>query len=487
MRFKTLEHAIAHFAAVTPDKVCLIEAETGKQCTYREFWKQILVFSSNLKACGLQKGDRAVVRVTQSIDTLIAAFGIHMAGGIYVPIAQKIGEQRILELLDHFDARFYISVSPVDCDCVYIDINTVKDAGDYEEDVTFPDPEDVSDIFFTTGTTGLPKGVMRSFGGYCAAAEQWSGVMEFTHDDVFMSRSSQNLVGGIHSLWRSFLVGAIYIICGGTFFLKNFFQAIDKYGVTAISLRPAELSMLLNAEDEIKRYRKKISVLILKSAATNIRDMQKIKKLLPDTRIFSNYSATEALSICSYEISACDIVPLCIGKPCKGTEVRIVDEDGKFIENSSYQNPGQIICRTTSVMKGYWKNSELTASVLKDLWLTLSDVGYMNDEGFVFLMGRRDDVINSGGYKIAPGEIEEITLEIDGVEECVCVPIPDAVMGSVPKLFVVMRKGSEFSAKKIFEHLALKLEAYKLPRTIENIDVLPRSEDNMKVKRRSLR
>jgi acyl-CoA synthetase (AMP-forming)/AMP-acid ligase II len=137
-------------------------------------------------------------------------------------------------------------------------------------------------------------------------------------------------------------------------------------------------------------------------------------------------------------------------------------------------------------MKGYWNDPDMTASVLKDGWLKLSDIGYIDKDEFVFLLGRKDDVINSGGVKIAPGEIEEATLELEDIAECVCTSVPDTMLGSVPKLCVVMKENAEFSAKNIYQYLALKLEGYKLPRTIVQIDTLPKTEDNMKVDKRRL-
>jgi long-chain acyl-CoA synthetase len=483
MDFSTLPEALAYYSKHAPYKTCLIEAESGDSRTYSQFWNQALFFGKRLRDIGLPKGGRVVVRVAQNIDTLVAAFGTYMAGGIYVPIAQKIGNRRIVELLQHFEASVFVAKDPVGYDCEFIDIATVSDCptSGYEGDIVLPNPDDVSDIFFTTGTTGTPKGVMRTFGGYCAAVDCYAG----SDVDVFMSCNSQNLVGGINTLRRSFLIGAVSVIGSGVVFLKDFFGAIEKYGVTALSLRPADLSMMLSAEDDVKRYCGNVQSITLKAAATSVRDQNKIKGLLPNTHIYLYYGATEALAICIYDIKDDDVRPLCVGLPPSGTEVRIVDENDATIEDSSYANPGRIACKTATVVKGYWKNPELTDGILKDGWLLMTDIGYIED-GFLYIMGRRDDVINSGGNKIAPGELEDITLELGDIEECACIPVPDTLLGSVPKLFVVMKKDAEFSAKKIYDHLSTRLESYKLPRTIESIDVLPRTEENLKVKKRSL-
>jgi acyl-coenzyme A synthetase/AMP-(fatty) acid ligase len=165
----------------------------------------------------------------------------------------------------------------------------------------------------------------------------------------------------------------------------------------------------------------------------------------------------------------------------------IVDEMGNSMEDACRSNPGILACEGPTVMLGYWNDSELTASVLKNRRLLLADIGYRDEEGFFVLLGRRDDVINTGGRKVAPSEIEAAASEVEGVEECACVPIPDKTMGSVAKLYVVIRKDANFSQKKIFDHLTRYLEPYKLPRCIEQIDMLPKVDGLGKVRRNELK
>ena len=485
MNFNTLVEAVAHWAEHTPDKVCLIEADTDRKMTYIEFWQSARVLARRLGEVGIRKGDRVVVRVTQTIETLVTAFGIYLAGGIYVPLAKNIGNHRISEALQYFDTRYYIASTPIEENCIFFDINAVCEEEQCDDLVNYPDPDDVSDIFFTTGTTGLPKGVMRSFNSYCATAEAWNRSAGITSSVVFASNSPQNLVAGIGGLQRSLFAGGTHVIGNGIVFLHSFFQTIQKCGVTSLFLNQTELSILLNAQDALQLFFQKVDVIILGAAKANFKDLKVIKELLPNTRILSVFNATETSSICTYEFLLNSTDSLCVGKPDTGVEVLIMNDAREFIE-SSYQNPGLIACKSPTIMKGYWNNPELTVSVLNRGWLILGDVGYADKDGFVYFMGRKDEIINSGGHKIAPIEIEKLTLEVFGVAECACVPVPDAIMGSVPKLFVVMEKDIEFSAKNIREHLLLRLEAYKLPRIIVSIDALPKTDANMKINKKRL-
>jgi acyl-coenzyme A synthetase/AMP-(fatty) acid ligase len=175
-----------------------------------------------------------------------------------------------------------------------------------------------------------------------------------------------------------------------------------------------------------------------------------------------------------------------VGKPYPGTDLKFLDEGGFPKENVSHRDFGIIACKNDSVMSGYWKEPELTNSTIVDGYVVMADVGYRDDDGFVYLAGRRDDVIVSGGHKIAPYEVENIASQIPGVSECVCIPREDKIAGFVPVLIVAMEEGAEFSAKEIAERLAERIEGYKMPRSIHQINEMPRVGNTRKIDRRKL-
>jgi long-chain acyl-CoA synthetase len=136
-------------------------------------------------------------------------------------------------------------------------------------------------------------------------------------------------------------------------------------------------------------------------------------------------------------------------------------------------------------MLGYWKNPELTASVTRGDYIILSDLGYMGDDGLLYFVGRADDIIISGSYKIAPLEIEETANSFDGIRESACVPVSDPIMGQIPKLYVVMEENHVFNSNKIYKFLQDKLEMTRVPRIIEEINEIPKI--NNKINRRELK
>jgi acyl-CoA synthetase (AMP-forming)/AMP-acid ligase II len=329
---------------------------------------------------------------------------------------------------------------------------------------------------------------MRTHGGYIEATKEFGSddAIEFSCGDVLLACPSQNLIGGINFLRRPLINGGTFVLGNSAVFFKEFLQDIRDYGVTFLSLLPAELSILMGYEEEFKQSCANLKMISFRSSAVSVRDQKKVISLFPGVRIIIYYGATEILAICTHDISKNHVVPMCLGKPTPNTAVRILDGDGNPMLNSSYNNPGTISCKSPTCMKGYWNSPELTSEVYKNGWLQMGDVGYIDGNGFLYLMGRKDEVIDTGGNKVAPSEIEELALEIGSVKECVCVSVPDAILGKVPKLFVVMKEGAEFSAQKIFSYMSDKLESYKLPRLIECLDVLPRTDGNMKIDKKGL-
>jgi long-chain acyl-CoA synthetase len=160
-----------------------------------------------------------------------------------------------------------------------------------------------------------------------------------------------------------------------------------------------------------------------------------------------------------------------------GIEIKIVDENRNEIA-SSIDNPGKVMVKGDMVMKGYWNNEEATKNAIKDGWLVINDYGYIDDKGYVYILGRADDVININGEKVSPLEIEEAANLFEGVSESCCIGVDDPLgLGrQVPVLYVTMKENTSFSEKEIQAHLSKHLEKYKLPYKIICIDEIPVNE-----------
>lgn len=487
MKFNSVVEAVAYHAKHTPEKICLIDKE--KKYTYSKLWNCLKNFNIYLKKSGLNDGDRVIIKNSQSIDTVVAMLGVQLAGGVSVPVEKGIAETRIIELLEYTEASMFISSQPVNYPCLYIAIDIVCDCGEHTEDddIVFPDSDNICDIIFTTGTTGKSKGVMLSFKSQIASAETISRFAEITPDDVVMVPFPLNHGGGLRRTYAILFVGGTEVLQNGVIFIKNFFCAIDEFGVTVIYLAPAYLSIILSsAAEQLRAYDGRLKLVNISAAATPEIHKRQLRELLPNVRLFLSYSSTETGGVSFLEFSKYPDKQHCIGEPGKILDLTFIDDNNTPIANTSCENPGIIVCKSERIMSGYWKDPEYTKKTLIDGYIRTSDMGYLDEDGFFCLIGRKDDVIITGANKVAPDEIEELVMMIPGINDCACIAVPDPIMGAVPKLFVVMENDVDFSQREISEFLSGKLEYFKVPRYIEQIDSIPRSGELGKIKRKKL-
>nr|AHF24545.1 fatty-acid-CoA ligase [uncultured bacterium Contig248] len=203
---------------------------------------------------------------------------------------------------------------------------------------------------------------------------------------------------------------------------------------------------------------------------------------MPDTRLHQGYGSSETGSICNCQYNAPGETLNSLGKPYPCVEVILENEDGSRITEPNRE--GYIRSRSGMNMLGYYKEPELTASVLKNGFIYSHDLMFFDERGELHFAGRGDDVINVRGFKVAPTEVENTALRFDQIADCVCLPF-DALMGKELKLFVVMKEGEEFDPVGITAFLESRLEPYKVPKYIESIREIPRTY-NGKIDRKAL-
>jgi long-chain acyl-CoA synthetase len=485
MKFNTLVEAVAYWAERTPDKVCLIDAGSGTQMTYGELWRSARIFARRLREAGVQKGDRVVVRVGPLLETLTAQFGVYCAGGVYCPVEKHMKNRKIFEMLDYFDSMLIISSECLDCSGQWIDLASVRDDGEPLKGIAFPNPEDMCAIVFTTGTTGKAKGVIFKYLMASLLASAHQETYGINDTDIYMWVHPLDRAGGIRAFASAFCLGITSVHYSDFIFVKNFFTIVGLYGVTVINLHSTLVKILLeNADGEFAKYTDQIKIMMTGGNILSEKNKTHLTALLPHTKLFFHYNMTEITPISYAEFTG--LKQNCVGRQFSCTYIHLVDNNGDEIEHTSKDNFGIIECKNAGIMLGYWKDPDLTKKTLRNGWIVTADIGYMDQNGLLYLLGRRDDVIVSGGYKISPYEIEEITMQIPGVLECACVSVKNNILDMVPKLFIVMRPGEEFSANKIRSYLSDKLESFKLPRMIKQLDSLPKTDAYKKIDRKAL-
>lgn len=485
----SIVEAVAYFAERKPDTVAVIAER--QQITYAELWKEVRGFASYIRSYGLKKGSRIIVQAKHSIWYVVAAFGIHLAGCVFVPVEEKIGIEKIKDIAEQLSASMIISdVNKEDEGYIIVDSSAVRDLAteNFQGTVVFdfPQPEDLCDILFTTGTTGKSKGVMMTHGATVAAAEnRWFGY-SIPKNNIYLIPVPISHTGGIRAMYVSLLTGTTSVLLDGFINLKLFFQYIREYHITSIHMPPSAVRMiLLLAAEEMAKYTDQLELIVTGSTVFPEADQKRLCELLPRTRLYFIYGASEAATTNVLEYSRVKKGMGCVGKPTVHSHVFIVDDAGKEMQ-SSKDNPGLIAASGPNLMSGYYNEPELTKQVLIDGVVYTNDIGYIDEDGYLYVLGRRGDVINIGGLKIAPMEVEDTVLRFSGIAECACFAIQDAKGVTSLKLNIVEQSDSEIKITELREYMHKNLEAFKIPKLIEKVCEIPKTF-NGKINRKILK
>ena len=428
---------LAQHAEHQPNKLAVICGD--ERLTYAQLWQRVQAKSLNLSFP--QSPNFSIVRTTQTADFLTTYLAIHLAGGVAVPLEKDIPEPRYQDI------------------CHRLQGCTV--------------PEGTADILFTTGTTGQSKGVIISHRTIIADAENLIEGQGFSSDLTFIVHGPLNHIGSLSKIYPVIMLGATLHILDGLKDADAFFRAFEPEGSPASPLGsskkyatffvPANIRYLLSFDARrFAALADRLDFLESGGAPLAHSDMLQLCQLLPHTRLYNTYASTETGIIATYNYNDGRCIAGCLGHPMSHSRVIITPR-------------GTIACQGDTLMSGYLNDPELSATVLHDNTVYMSDYGSIDDEGMLHIGGRENDVINVGGYKVAPTEVEDAAMSIPGVKDCICISTDHPIMGRALKLLVVMADGAEFSKRTIARQLAATLEPYKVPQLYEQVKTIART------------
>ena len=474
--------AVFNNARKDPEKLCIADEEGA--LTYGEYISLVSRFSSVLAARGIKKGDRVVAEAVQSVKFLALQLGLQGIGGVFVPLERGCAKAKIESVAKTAGARLIVTSADVKravtLDSLFEQARTAKEYG-YN---FFPEKNDICELLFSTGTTGKEKGIVITNGNNIALAENVMYGVEMKEDNVELIPSPLNHSHALRRYYGNMLCKASVVVSSGVMNLFGFFKLIEKYGVNSIDLVPTALSILLKlSKNKLGEYKDTLRYIELGAAPLMQADKDRLKALLPHTRLYNLYGSTESGCIASYNFNDSKDKSGCIGKPTFNAKIFAVDENRREVKTSR-EKTGLLASFGKMNMQGYWKDEEETAAALCDGVVYTNDEIYFDEDGDIILLGRRGDVINVAGNKVSPEEIENAAKKIEGVADCGCVPAEDELKGSVPKLFVEMKPGFSFDAVFIRERLAGSLEPYKVPKYIVEIDKIPRTFNGKLIRRK---
>ena len=485
--YHSIVENVAAYSCSQPDKLCL--ADNSQSVTYQQFWQRIFGLSQKLSELGIKKGSCVVVECNQSVNYMTWELAIHLLKGVFVPLEKNAALDRISEIIESVDAKLYVGKKQLFDTLPYL---CIDDAANYAvtappslDDLEFPSEEDTSEILFSTGTTGKSKGIELTHGNDVALAENVICGVKMKKNNVELIPMPLSHSHGLRRTYGNLVNGSSVVFIEGVTLLKKMFNMIEEYGVTSMDLSPSSLSIIFKlSKDQLGNYADQLDYIQLGSAPLPEEDKLHLSRILPNTRLYNFYGSTEAGCSCLLDFNATSGKPGCIGKPAKNARFIVVDENRGEIQSSA-ENLGFLASAGSINMRGYWKEPELTAETMENGFIYTKDLGYIDEEGFIYMLGRKDDVINYGGIKISPEEIESAVLKHPNIADCACIPVKDQLTGQAPKLFITLSDASAYEQKELKNFLAENLDASKQPKYIEVIDEIPRTF-NGKIQRKKL-
>lgn len=494
MGFDTLVKRIRELASVQPDKLAV--AFKKEQLTYAELNKKICGICAVLKELGVEKGDRVCFSAVSKPEMVAIYLGVQCLGAVAVFVDKNGTPENIASIYDEAESKILLSDKPmgeyaqtrkvVSLREVYAQADMYVSA---ESEYHLPDEDDLAEILFTTGTTGKPKGVMLTYKSvYHILANTIQGIGILETDRVLLPLPLNHSFA-LRVLRAVLYKGATVVLQNGFTFAKEVENNIGLYRCNAMAAVPASYEVMRGQmQDEFVRVLENMRYIEFGAGSLTARQRMEITSLLPQTTIYNTWGSSEtggAIFCNVTEVVKKSEKITSLGKVLPHTAVGMLDSDGNFME-SSVSNPGRMALKGDMKMAGYWNNSDLTEETIRGEWILTSDMAYVDEDGYVFMLGRADDIINVGGEKVSPLEVENILGQYEAIKECACIGVddPDGVLGQIPVLFVVTKAG--YTEEQLQKFLTTKMERYKFPRRYIVVESIPRNR-MQKIDRKELK
>jgi long-chain acyl-CoA synthetase len=470
----SLAEILRHHVSQQPLAPFLTDAATGTSLTYAAGWQRSTGFAGALQAAGVRPGDRVALVLENSWHWAAAFLGSAIAGAIVVPFNTRWSVAEIRHALADCEPALVVCDDGSIATAGPLAPGRMLHAAEFPdggpEDASLPPPESIAAITYTSGTSGAARGVMLTHRALLQASLTYAGL--FNSAPLLRTAVTVPLfhnTGFIDGLGHA-------IVAGGHVDLYRRFDA----ALLARKLRAGDYSYLIGVPTMYARMlahlgdgqagRANGPWLAYGGAAMPAATVRRLRELLPAARLVNCYGMSEATSITHYlPHDLCDRALDAVGIPVPGTLDRISDS-------------GELEVKSPTVMTGYWNDPAGTAAKLADGWLRTGDCARRSPDGLVTITGRIGDLINRGGEKVAPYEVESALCELPGILEAVVIGVPHHDLGEVPAALVVCAAGTSVSEQGIRDGLSSRLADYKIPQRVLTVPDLPKNA-NGKVRR----
>lgn len=509
---KILVHDFLRDSAVRyPDKPYLICG--SKEHSFKRIDQDSDRLACELQRSGIRRGDRVAVFMDNSAELVVAVFGILKAGAVFVIINPTTKAKKLSYILNDCGVKAIVAhpalasvIGPVrpetpSLTCV---VWTGEPAEEASPGRTFEqilseahaqpaDPglidNDLCTIIYTSGSTGNPKGVMLTHRNMANTAWAISTYLGNVPEDVVICILPLSFDYGLYQAITGARIGFTVVIEKSFAFPYQILKHMAEYRVTGLPGVPTIFATLLQMAPFEGLDLSSLRYISNTAAAFPPAHIRRLRELFPQTTVFSMYGLTECTRVAYLDPARLEDKITSVGKAMPNEEVYVVDEQGNRVGPGVV---GELVIRGANVMRGYWGKPKETAERLREGEIPGEKVLYSGDlfrtdeEGFLYFVGRKDDVFKCKGEKISPKEIENVLYELEAVAEAAVIGVEDPIDGAAIKAIVVPRNGTQLAEQQVRQHCRANLENYMVPKFIEIRDSLPKTESG-KIKKSTLK
>jgi acyl-CoA ligase (AMP-forming) (exosortase A-associated) len=492
----------------TPDKEALVHGD--QRLSYRDVMRRASGLATALRSMGLKRGERVGIHLEASIPQVISIFGVSQSESVYVPInallhaeqvshiAQDCGMTALIttpakltalaEVLPRISTlRFLVVTGEGAIPDLALPVHRFDDLCATEPPAVWRESsieKDLATILYTSGSTGKPKGVMLSHANVVAGSRIVSTYLGITEQERILAVLPFSFDAGMNQLMTAFEKGATLVLIN-FMFARELVQALLREKITGLAGVPTLWSLLAQPNSTLsKQPLPHLRYITNTGGAMPQAVLKVLRQSLPATKVFLMYGLTEAFRSTYLPPVELDRRPTSMGKAIPDTEILVLNEHGELCKPGEI---GELVHRGPTVSLGYWNRPEDTARALRTNPLLPPEMGdcekvcysgdlvKMDEDGFLYFVGRRDTMIKSSGFRISPTEVEEVLFQSGKLQIAAVIGVPDEVLGQTIKAFVVPRDGEPLDTNALLEHCAAKMPRYMVPKSVEVLPQMPKT------------
>ena len=502
-----IHHLLRTSAARLPDKDALVHA--GRRLSYREVRASVSGLARGLRSAGVARGDRVGIYLEASVPQALSLFAVSLAGGVFVPINGLLRAEQVAHIVRDSGMRVLIttgtrlaSLATVLKELPSVESLVVVDGigpdvalPTYDFDALCRDTsharvedvaieKDLAAILYTSGSTGRPKGVMLTHAQILAGASIVSTYLQITERERILAVLPFSFDAGMNQIMTAFQQGATCVLINFVFG-REIVATLRKERITGLAGVPTLWSLLAQPSSMLeKTLLPDLRYITNTGGAMPQTILRQLRAALPTTQIFLMYGLTEAFRSTYLPPDELDRRPTSMGRAIPNTEILVVNDRGEPCKPGEV---GELVHRGPTVSLGYWGRPDLTAEVLRphpflpaelaqeERVCYSGDLVKMDEDGFLYFVGRRDAMIKSSGYRISATEVEEVLYQSDVLKGAAVIGVPDEVLGQSIKAFVVAKDDMAPSADALIAFCASRLPNYMVPARIEILEEIPKT------------